>query len=39
MAGQFEKLINVLHDAAPRSHIAFNTRPDDSDAAALRFLQ
>lgn len=39
MAEQFEKLINVLHEGAPDAKLAFNNRPDDSDAAALRWLQ
>jgi hypothetical protein len=38
MAEQFERLMNVLRDKSPRSKLAFNSRPDDSDAAALRWL-
>ncbi len=38
MAEQFERLMNVLRDQSPRSQLAFNSRPDDSDAAALRRL-
>ena len=38
MAEQFEQLMNVLRDRSPRSKLAFNSRPDDSDAAALRWL-
>ncbi len=38
MAAQFERLINVLRDIAPRSALAFNSRPDDSYEAALRWL-
>ena len=38
LADQFERLINVLHLKAPRSKFAFNSRPDDSDAAAQRWL-
>src|SRR6266404_5416695 len=38
MAAHFERLINVLHDKAPRTKLAFNSKPDDSDAAALRWL-
>jgi hypothetical protein len=38
MAAQFERLMNVLHEKAPRAKLAFNTKPDDSDAAALRWL-
>ena len=32
------RLINVLHETAPRTKLAFNSKPDDSDAAALRWL-
>lgn len=38
MARQFEQLMNVLRDKSPKSKLAFNSRPDDSDAAALRWL-
>lgn len=38
MAGQFERLMNVLHAEAPKAKFAFNSQPDDSDAAALRWL-
>ena len=38
MAEQFERLMNVLRDKSPRSQLAFNSRPDDSDVAALRWL-
>jgi hypothetical protein len=38
MATHFERLINVLHERAPRTKLAFNSKPDDSDAAALRWL-
>ena len=38
MAEQFEQLMNVQRDRSPRSKLAFNSRPDDSDAAALRWL-
>ena len=38
MAMQFERLMNVLRDAAPRAKLAFNNQPDDSDTAALRWL-
>lgn len=35
----FERLINVVHrHAAPTVKICFNTRPDDSVAAVLRWL-
>ena len=33
-----QRLINALHEKAPRTKIAFNSKPDDSDAAALRWL-
>lgn len=33
-----EELVNVIHRRAPRAVIAFNTRPDDSAAAAARRL-
>ena len=38
MATHFERLINVLHEKAPRTKLAFNSKPDDSDTAALRWL-
>jgi hypothetical protein len=38
MADQFERLINVLHEKAPQAKLAFNSQPDDSDKAALRWL-
>jgi hypothetical protein len=38
MLEQFEKLINVLREKAPRAKVAFNSRPEDSDKAALRGL-
>jgi hypothetical protein len=34
----FEAVINAVHKAAPGAAIAFNTRPEDSDAAAARWL-
>lgn len=34
----FEALVNAIHRAAPRAAIAFNTRPDDTGAAAARWL-
>lgn len=34
----FETLVNVIHRHAPNATIAFNTRPDDSAAAARRWL-
>jgi hypothetical protein len=36
--GLFEAVINAIHRAAPQAAIAFNTRPDDSGAAAARWL-
>lgn len=33
----FEALINAIHRAAPHSAIAFNTRPEDTGAAAARW--
>ena len=30
----FEAVVNAIHRAAPQAAIAFNTRPDDSGAAA-----
>jgi len=38
MAKKFELLINVLHREAPGARLAFNSSPDDSDTAALRWL-
>jgi hypothetical protein len=34
----FEALINAIHGAAPQAAIAFNTRPEDSGAAAARWI-
>jgi len=34
----FEVVINAVHKAAPAAAIAFNTRPEDSAAAAVRWL-
>lgn len=33
----FEKLVNVVHELAPQTRIAFNTGPTDSDAAVQRW--
>lgn len=33
----FEKLVNVIHENAPKARIAFNTGPTDSDAAIQRW--
>jgi trans-aconitate methyltransferase len=38
LAEQFERLMNVLHRQAPEAKLAFNSQPDDSDKAALRWL-
>lgn len=35
----FEKVINLVHKAAPNATIAFNTRPEDTADAAARWLQ
>jgi hypothetical protein len=35
----FEKLINVVHEFAPRARICFNTRADDTAEAILRWVQ
>ena len=34
----FERVVNAVHRGAPRTAIAFNTTPMDSDAAAARWL-
>ncbi|MDE3110028.1 MAG: hypothetical protein KGL02_08810 [Acidobacteriota bacterium] len=34
----FEKVVNAIHRVAPQAAIAFNTRPDDSGAAAARWV-
>jgi hypothetical protein len=34
----FEAVVNVVHRAAPQAAIAFNSRPDDSGAAAARWI-
>jgi hypothetical protein len=34
----FEKLINVVHERAPRARICFNTKPDDTAEAVRRWL-
>jgi len=33
----FEKLINIVHEHAPTAKICFNTRPDDTQQAVLRW--
>jgi len=35
----FEAVVNAIHRAAPQSPIAFNTRPEESGAAAERWLE
>ncbi|WP_375465757.1 hypothetical protein [uncultured Methylobacterium sp.] len=34
----FEAIVNAVHEGAPGTPIAFNTRPDDSADAAARWL-
>ena len=34
----FEKLINVVHEHAPRARLCFNTGPNDNAAAVQRWL-
>jgi hypothetical protein len=34
----FEAVVNAIHRVAPQAAIAFNTRPDDSGAAAARWI-
>jgi hypothetical protein len=34
----FERLINVVHGGAPKAKICFNTKPDDTQDAVLRWL-
>jgi hypothetical protein len=34
----FEAVVNAIHRAAPPAAIAFNTRPEDSGAAAARWI-
>jgi len=36
--GVFEAVVNAVRRAAPRAAIAFNTRPEDSGAAAARWI-
>lgn len=33
----FEKLVNIVHEHAPKARIAFNTGPTDSQAAVQRW--
>ena len=34
----FEKVVNAIHQGAPKAAIAFNTRPEDSAEAAARWI-
>ena len=34
----FERLINVVHEGAPGAKICFNTHPDDTQEAVLRWI-
>lgn len=34
----FEMLVNAVHESAPKAFIAFNTRPEDTAAAAARWI-
>jgi hypothetical protein len=34
----FEKLINVVHEYAPKAKICFNTNPSDTAAAVMRWV-
>jgi hypothetical protein len=36
--GLFEAVVNAIHRAAPQAAIAFDTRPNDSGAAAARWI-
>ncbi len=35
----FETLINAVHKSAPGTFIAFNTKPEDTGAAAARWIE
>ncbi len=35
----FERLLNVVHERAPGAKICFNTRPDDTREAVLRWIE
>ncbi len=35
----FEMLINAVHKSAPNAFIAFNTKPEDTGAAAARWIK
>jgi hypothetical protein len=34
----FERIVNVVHELAPKSRIAFNTKPSDTAEAARRWI-
>jgi hypothetical protein len=34
----FERVLNVVHQGAPQAKICFNTRPDDTAEAVLRWI-
>jgi hypothetical protein len=34
----FEKLVNLVHEHAPGAKICFNSRPDDTQEAVLRWI-
>jgi hypothetical protein len=34
----FERLLNIVHELAPKARIAFNTKPTDTVDAARRWL-
>jgi hypothetical protein len=34
----FERLVNAVHEGAPQARICFNTRPDDTQEAVLRWI-
>jgi hypothetical protein len=34
----FEKVVNAIHQGAPKAAIAFNTRPQDTAEAAARWI-
>jgi hypothetical protein len=35
----FEKLVNVIHECAPRAKICFNTKPEDTAEGFLRWVK
>lgn len=36
---EVERLVNVVHEHAPRAKICFNTRPDDTRESVLRWIE